>query len=135
MPYLKQPLVYFLLIFSFSSAWGQNAAPTSIDLQKARTTIQGLDSVTIYHMYAKEAIFGSLRGNDILLYWGKEIRNSKKTGSRVLEFTTNSLFTDSEFLAELGTYQFKDSKGNVKYKRKCLVVWKYEDGTWKLYPI
>jgi hypothetical protein len=45
----------------------------------------------------------------------------------------SSLSTDPEFLAEVSIYEFKDSKGNVKYKGKYVVAWKYEDGIWKLY--
>ena len=84
-------------------------------------------------MYAKDARLESLKGNEILLSWGKQIRASIKNDTRNLIFTTTSLSTDSEFLVELGTYEFKDSKGSPKHKGKYLVVWKQEDGTWKLY--
>jgi ketosteroid isomerase-like protein len=140
----KSTLLYLYLIFSFSSAFGQNSAPATIDLQKARMIIDSLDkqfaqyylngdSIAIYNMYAKDAKFESLKGNEILLSWGKQIRNSIKNDTRNLIFTTTSLSTDSEFLVELGTYEIKDSKGNLKHKGKYLVVWKHEDGKWKLY--
>jgi ketosteroid isomerase-like protein len=132
------------LVFCFSSAFGQNSAPAIIDLQKARVIIDSLDkqfsqyyfkgdSVAIYNMYAKEAEFESLKGNEILLSWGKQIRNSIKNDTRNLTFTTTSLSTDNEFLLELGVYEIKDSKGNSKHRGKYLVVWKQEDGKWKLY--
>ncbi len=134
----------FYLVFSFSSAFGQNSAPGTIDLQKARMIIDSLDkqfsqyyfkgdSVAIYNMYAKEAKFESLKGNEILLSWGKQIRNSITNDTRNLIFTTTSLSTDNEFLLELGIYEIKDSKGNSKHRGKYLVVWKQEDGKWKLY--
>ena len=133
-----------LLICSFSTAYGQNSASATIDLQKAKIKIDSLDkqfaqyyfqgdSVAIYNMYAKDARLESLKGNEILLSWGKQIRASIKNDTRNLIFTTTSLSTDSEFLVELGTYEFKDSKGSPKHKGKYLVVWKQEDGTWKLY--
>ena len=84
-------------------------------------------------MYAKDAKFESLKGNEILLSWGKQIRNSIKNDTRNLIFITTSLSADSEFLVELGTYEIKDSKGNLKHTGKYLVVWKQEDGKWKLY--
>ena len=141
---LKSTLLCPYLIFTLSLAYGQNSATTTIDLQKARIIIDSLDrqfaqhyfngdSIAIYNMYAKDAKFENLKGNEILLYWGKQIRNSIKNDTRHLKFTTTSLSTDSEFLVELGTYEFKDSKGNPKYKGKYLVVWKQEVGNWKLY--
>ena len=134
----------FYLVFSCSAAFGQNPAPATIDLQKARMIIDSLDkqfsqyyfkgdSVAIYSMYAKEARYESLRDNEILLSWGKQIRNSITNDTRNLIFTTTSLSTDNEFLLELGIYQIKDSKGNSKHRGKYLVVWKQEDGKWKLY--
>jgi ketosteroid isomerase-like protein len=134
----------FYLVFTFSATFGQNPAPATIDLQKARMIIDSLDrqfsqyyftgdSVAIYNMYAKEAKFESLKGNEILLSWGKQIRNSITNDTRNLIFTTTSLSTDNEFLLEVGVYEIKDSKGNSKHKGKYLVVWKQEDGKWKLY--
>ena len=140
----KSMLFFFFQIFLFSHAFGQTLAPTTIDLQKARIMIDSLDkqfaqhyfngdSIALYNMYAKGAKFGSLMGNEILLSWGKQIRNSIKNDTRVIKYTTTSLSTDSELLVELGTYEMKDSRGNTKYKGKYLVVWKQEDGNWKLY--
>jgi ketosteroid isomerase-like protein len=140
----KPTLLCLYLIFSFSSAFGQKTATTTIDLQKAKTIIDSLDkqfahyyfngdSAAIYKMYAKDASFECLKGNEILLSWGKQIRNSIKNDTRNLIFTTTSLSADSEFLVELGTYEIKDKKGNPKHNGKYLVVWKQEDGNWKLY--
>ena len=140
----KSTSLCLYLIFSFSFAFGQNLPLTTIDLQKARIVIDSLDkqfsqhyfngdSVAIYNMYAKDARYESLKGNEILSSWGKQIRNSFKNDTRNLIFTTTSLSTDSEFLVELGTYEIKDGKGNSKHKGKYLVVWKHEEGNWKLY--
>ena len=137
-------LHYLYLIFSFSTAIGQNSAPAKLDLQKAGMIIDSLDrqfsqyyfkgdSIAIYNMYAKDARFESLKGDEILLSWGRQIRNSIMNDTRNLVFTTTSLSTDNEFLVELGTYEIKDSKGNSKHRGKYLVVWKKEDGKWKLY--
>jgi len=140
----KSTLCSFFLVFCFSHSYGQSSVPTNTDLQKARIIIDSLDkqfaqhffngdSIALYNMYAKGATCGSLKGNDILLSWGKQIRNSIKDDTRTIKYTTTSLSTDTEFLVELGTYEMLDSKGNSKYKGKYLVVWKQEDGNWKLY--
>jgi ketosteroid isomerase-like protein len=144
--YLKfrTTLLCIYLGSSLSSVFGQNSASTTIDLEKARKVIDSLDkkfaqhyyngdSAAIYNMYAKGANFACMQGNEILLSWGRQIRNSIKNDTRNLIFTTNSLSTDSEFLVEVGAYEFKDSKGNSKEKGKYLVVWKQEEGNWKLY--
>ena len=76
---------------------------------------------------------GSSKGNDILLALGKMIRNSIKNDSRNIVYTTTSLTADSAFLVELGKYELKDNNGNLKGNGKYLVVWKNENGDWKLY--
>ena len=140
----KSTLMCFALVFTFSITNGQNSGSETINLQKARIIIDSLDkqfaqhfyngdSISLYNMYAKGASLGSKRGNEILLSWGQQIRNSIKNDTRTIIYTTTSLSTDSEFLVELGIYEFRDSKGNSKYKGKYLVVWKQEDGNWKLY--
>ena len=141
---LKSILLCLSLVLTFSITNGQSSGFETIDLQKARIIIDSLDkqfalhfyngdSVSLYNMYAKGASLGNKRGNEILLSWGQQIRNSIRNDTRTIIYTTTSLSTDSEFLVELGTYEFKDSKGNSKFKGKYLVVWKQEDGKWKLY--
>ena len=141
---LKSTLLCLSLVFTFLITNGQSSGSETIELQKARIIIDSLDkqfaqhfydgdSVSLYNMYAKGASLGSKRGNEILLSWGQQIRNSIRNDTRTLIYTTTSLSTDSEFLVELGTYEFRDSKGNSKFKGKYLVVWKQEDGNWKLY--
>ncbi|MBK8788198.1 MAG: nuclear transport factor 2 family protein [Chitinophagaceae bacterium] len=104
----------------------------SLDKQFAQHFYNG-DSISLYNMYAKGASLGNKRGNEILISWGQQIRNSIRNDTRTIIYTTTSLSTDSEFLVELGIYEFRDSKGNLKHKGKYLVVWKQEDGKWKLY--
>jgi archaellin len=140
----KSILLCLSLAFSFSITYGQSSGAEAIDLQKARIMIDSLDkqfarhfyngdSISLYKMYAKGASLGNKKGNEILLSWGQQIRSSIRNDTRTIVYTTTSLSTDSEFLVELGTYVFKDSKGNSKHKGKYLVVWKQEDGNWKLY--
>ena len=132
------------MLFTFSAVFGQSSQTVTIDLHKAGIIIDSLDkqyawhyfngdSIAVYKMYTKDASFGSLKGNDILLAIGKMIRNSFKNDTRIIEYTTSSLSTDSEFLIEVGTYKIKDSKGSIKDNGKYLVVWKQENGNWRLY--
>ena len=141
---LKSTLLCLSLIITFSITNGQNSGSETFDLQKARIIIESLDrqfaqhfyngdSISLYNMYAKGASLENKRGNEILLSWGQQIRNSIRNDTRTILYTTTSLSTDSEFLVELGIYEFRDSKGNLKHKGKYLVVWKQEDGKWKLY--
>ena len=140
----KQTLRYLLILFSISTVFGQAAKQEKIDLIKARAIVDSLDkqfskhffegdSLALYNMYAKGAYFGTSKGKDILSSWGRQIRYSIENDMPNLLFATTSLTTDNEFLIETGKYQMKDSKGNLKGEGKYLLVWKQEDGQWKIY--
>lgn len=140
----KTTFLTFCIVCLLSTAFGQSPAGSAIDLQKERRLIDSLDkqfsrhflngdSLAIYNMYAKNASLGTLKGNGILLAWGRMIRNSMNDNGRNIVYTTASLSTDSEFLAELGKYERRDMSGNIKESGKYLVVWKKEGGEWKLY--
>ena len=140
----KQILQYLIILFSISIVFGQAAEQEKIDLIKARVIVDSLDkqfskhffegdSIALYNMYAKGAYFGTSKGKDILSSWGRQIRYSIENDMPNLLFTTTSLTTDNEFLFEIGKYEMKDSKGNLKGEGKYLLVWKQEDGKWKIY--
>ncbi len=140
----KQILQYLFIFFSISIVLGQAAEQEKIDLNKASVIVDSLDkqfsklffegdSIALYNMYAKGAYFGTSKGKDILSSWGRQIRYSIENDMPNLLFTTTSLTTDNEFLFEIGKYEMKDSKGNLKGEGKYLLVWKQEDGKWKIY--
>lgn len=104
----------------------------SLDRQFSKDYLNG-DSVALASYYAKDAQFGFLKGKDIFSYWSKSIQSSTKNNTRNLIFTTTALAGDSEFLVELGIYEKRDDKGNLKGTGKYLGVWKQEDGEWKIY--
>ena len=104
----------------------------STDIQFSKDYLNG-DSLALAAHYTKDAQFGSLEGEEILSYWGKSIRNSIKNNTRNLIFTTTALTGDSEFLVELGIYEIKDDTNTLKGTGKYVVVWKQEDGEWKIY--
>jgi ketosteroid isomerase-like protein len=61
------------------------------------------------------------------------IRSSIQDNSRHITYTSTSINVDGEFIVEVGIAEGKDDKGNQKWKSKYLVVYKQEDGYWKLY--
>jgi len=142
---ITKPILFSLSIFfCYLSTVGQTSETYNIDLQKERIVIEKLDkqfskyyfngdSVAIAAMYAKDATLGCLKGKEILSYWGRTIRNSMQDNTRTLVFKTSSLSSDSGFLVELGDFEIMDDKDELKGKGKYLVVWKKEDGIWKLY--
>ena len=115
-----------------------------VDIEKMKLIIEGRDkqfskyifegdSVALANMYTKDAQFGTLKGNEIPTALGKWIQNAIKNDSRNITFNTTSLTSDGEFLIEVGTGEIRDSQNNYKNKFKYLVVWKQEDGEWKLH--
>ena len=141
---VKPILICFFILFCFTTALGQVNPQAGIDLQKAKIIIDSLDkqfskyffegdSVALTAMYTKDAALGSAKGNDIASAIGRMIRNSIKNNARNIIYTTTSLTIDSEFIVEVGIYEEKDDNGTSKGKGKYLVLWKQEDGRWKLY--
>ena len=115
-----------------------------IDLQKIRPIIETLDkqfskdfyngdSVALASYYSSDAKFGLLKGKEILSAWGRMIRNSVKDNTRNLLFTTTAFTGDSVYMVDLGIYEERDDKNNLKNKGNYLVVWKQENGQWKIY--
>ena len=75
----------------------------TIDIQKARTVIEGIDkqfskdfyngdSLALAKYYSSDAKFGSLKGKEILSAWGRMIRNSLKDSTRNLLFKTTRVY-------------------------------------------
>ncbi len=113
-----------------------------IDSSSVRTTIEALgsqfseafrnqDSVALANFYASDGMLGSVKGHDNLVSaFHRMISNASEPE---LLFKTNSITTDDEYIIELGIAQWADNQGNVKSEGKYLVVWKQEDGEWKMY--
>lgn len=116
----------------------------SIDLVKARKMIvfkvqefednvNNSDSIAIVDHYASDGSWGETKGRDNLMAaWGNTVRNIAKKGSKV-KFTTNSVMTDGEFLFETGLFQFIDKENKVTSEGKYMLVWKQEEGEWKVF--
>lgn len=115
-----------------------------IDAEKERPVIENLinqystcllegDSVSIAAMYASDGMMGCQKGPEILSSAGSWIRNGIKNDSCHVTFKTVTLTADGELLVEKGIGEGKSDKGESKYTFRYLVVWKKEDGVWKLY--
>jgi hypothetical protein len=141
----KAMVVSFCMLFYCSVVFAQAKSESpKIDMQKASEIIERIDnqfskdylagdSLAVAGHYATDGQFGALKGKDILLFWGKSIRNSIKNNRRNLLFTRTSLTQNDEFLVETGIFEVKDDKFQLINKGKFLVVWKLENGEWKIY--
>jgi ketosteroid isomerase-like protein len=137
-------LLLLFILFSSRNSFAQSAEQPVVDVQKAKMIISSIikqfaeyflqgDSVALAAMYTKDASLGSVKGKDIPAAIGRMIRSSIKDNSRHITYITTSISVDSEFIIEVGIAEAKDDQGNSKWKSKYLVVYKQEDGVWKLY--
>ena len=124
---------------------GTTSSSTVFDMQKARSTIDSInakfneeikrgDSVALASHYSPEALLmfsnsEPIKGKDIISAWGGVIRS----GVKELNLATTDLTGNAELLAETGTYEMKGNNNAVVDKGKYVVVWKQENGEWKLY--
>jgi ketosteroid isomerase-like protein len=113
-------------------------------MQKAKSFIDSIntkfseqikngDSMALASHYASDAevlLSNSepVRGKDILSTWGSIIRS----GVKEMTFTTTDLTGNNDFLIETGYYEIKVNSDQVN-KGNYLVVWKQQNGEWKLY--
>ena len=91
------------------------------------------DSISIAALYASDGKMGCKKGAGILSAVGSWIRSSIKNDSRHLSFKTITLNSDDDLLIETGLAKAKNDIGELKYSFRYLVVWKKENGVWKLY--
>ncbi len=142
-PFIKLLMLHALILCSLA-IFGQINGSAEPDLQTARKITDSLDrlfsklyyegdSLALAAFYTNDATFGTLKGKEILSYWGRSIQQSVKNKTRDLSFRTTSLTVDSGFIVELGVFESKDEAGEIKSQGKYLVVWKQEGGRWKIH--
>lgn len=127
----------------------QNAAPkagtTGFDMQKAKSFIDSInakfteqiksgDSVALASHYSAdgEMLFANsdpIKGKGILSAWGGMIRS----GLTDMTFTTTDITGCNDLLVETGHFEMMEAKSNKVTKGKYVVVWKQQNGEWKLY--
>jgi len=54
-------------------------------------------------------------------------------GTPGLKLTTDEVSGNEEMVSEVGSYSMKDKNGKEIDKGKSIVLWKMEDGKWKIY--
>jgi len=95
--------------------------------------IQNGDSMALASHYATDAAIllpksEPIKGKDILSAWGSMLRE----GTEETTFQTIDLIGSNDFLIETGYISTKGSDSSIS-KSKYLVVWKKQNGEWKLY--
>lgn len=124
---------------------GTKTNSDAFDIQKARTFIDSInikfsekiksgDSAWVASQYSSDAEIlmdksEPIKGKDILSMWGVVGSSEERDWS----FTTTDLQGDENFLIETGKYEIKDTKQKVVSVGKYVVVWKKQNGEWKLY--
>lgn len=93
------------------------------------------DSATFISLYTKDAVIypynmPSLAGPAGI---GGFFNGGVKMGVAGIDITTDELIGGPEAVAEVGKYDLKDSTGKTLDKGKFIVVWKQEDGKWKMH--
>lgn len=54
-------------------------------------------------------------------------------GIRKIKLITNEVFGSGKHISEIGNYQILDSIGALIDRGKYIVIWKNENGSWKMY--
>ena len=132
--------------FAANSVSGQNKKAAAFDMDAANRDIQVQirafetllkkgDSVAIGNLYCIDARLlnhgspSTIGRADIVKDFGAMIRDSI-TGSG---FVTTGLWGSDEILVEEGTGYFAHSNGTVTSRGRYLLIWKKEDGLWKIF--
>lgn len=152
---MKKSLTTFSLIFTsvlifycnsivFAQTTESDSSLTAAEVAELRPIIESRialyskyllenDSVSIAKMYAGDGMMGCARGEKIISKVGEWIRDGIENDSRHVTFKTVTLNADGNLLIETGTAEARSDAVELKYTFRYLVVWKNEDGVWKLY--
>ncbi len=123
-------------LLATTPAFDKQKATAFIDSVKKKFTeqVRNGDSVALaahYHPGA-ELLFAHsepIKGNGIPSAWGGLIR----MGVKEFTFTTTDITGSGDLLVETGSYEMKTANQVIIDKGKYLVVWKQQNGEWKLY--
>lgn len=97
--------------------------------------VKRADSNAIAAHYSSDALImppngESVKGNDIAGFWGGAIR---MFGIKDLKLNITDVTADNNVAVESGTYEMLGEGNKSLDKGKYLVVWKKENGSWKMY--
>ena len=92
------------------------------------------DSTAMAAHYASDAILmppnsEPVEGNDIVKFWGSIVR----MGVKDLKLNITDISGDGDVYAETGTLELFGANEKSLDKGKYVVVWKKENGNWKMY--
>ena len=92
------------------------------------------DSTAMAAHYASDAIVmpsnsEPVKGNDIIKFWGSVLR----MGVKDLKLNISDISGDGDVYAETGTLELFGADNKSLDKGKYVVVWKKENGNWKMY--
>lgn len=119
---------------------------TSFDIETAKKEIDKAnlefvdlfnksDSVGLANMFTVDG--KSMEPNEPAFIGRKKIQTHysivMNTGANKLGLVTTGLWGDENMLAEEGEFTFLDNDGKQLDKGKYIVLWKMEEGTWKLF--
>ena len=120
-------------------------ANLAFDIQKARAFVDSInskitgqfrsgDSVALASHYWPDAemLFANsepIKGKDILAAWGSMVR----MGVKDFTFQTTDIALSGDLLVETGSYEMKAADKTLVDRGKYVVVWKQQNGEWKLY--
>jgi ketosteroid isomerase-like protein len=138
--------ILFLVVITTSLYACQSATKPAFDLANAKKEIEAAnkeisvfmskgDSAGMASAYSTDGSvmlnnMPSVKGKDQLTtVWGGFIR----AGISNIELTTLEVWGDENFITEEGTFVIKSKEGAQMDKGKYLVLWKKEDGKWKLH--
>jgi len=134
---------------SNQSAENTSSAPkadsTSFDKDKARSAIEIInakfsdelrkgDSATLASHYSSDAYVmppnsDPVPKDKIVSAWGGAIR----MGVKDIKLTTDDITGNGEIAGETGKYEMYGDNNKLLDKGKYVVIWKNENGEWKLY--
>lgn len=92
------------------------------------------DSTALAAHYGSDAVVmppnsEPVKGNDIVHLWGGAIR----MGVKGLKLDITDISGDGNVVAETGSYEMLGADNKTMDKGKYVVVWKKDNGNWKIY--
>ena len=139
-------LVIFVLILLAISGCLSPQKETAFDLVNAKKEIEAAnkdfvelfakgDSIGVANYFTKDA--KSMGPNEPSHIGRSKIQTVYagfiRAGDNQLGLTTTGVWGNKTMLAEEGIYTFSDKNGKELDKGKYIVLWKIEDGKWKLF--
>ena len=96
--------------------------------------VSNVDSAAIVGLYHSEARIYPQGMNEIMrAQMGGMTRMLSEMGIRNAVLTTTEVMGSGDLVVETGTFQMKGANNAVMDSGKYIVVWKKEDGKWKMY--